>query len=165
MLERVEIIRVNSPSDFWIAQKNSEEFLRIMHNEISREQDSRENRSERSLNVKKLEPDEIIGVYLTSSRRWYRARIISRILGRTDDPHSAEDDYLKCYLVDTGEKAHFSRSNCCKLFNHNLQVVAPLAIPCSLFGIIDKNRNNTWTPLAIRFFHSLCDESNHFRVF
>lgn len=134
MLERVEILRINSPNDFWICQKNSEQFLRLMHEEILNEVQNEGESYRRKGACGQASSQSIIGVFKKSIRRWFRARLLSHKTVRND----GEEEYVKCYLVDIGEDLIVPRYSTCSLVNPKLQEIAPLAINCSLYGIKSK---------------------------
>lgn len=131
-MQKIEILRIKNPSDFWICQKNSERFVEIIHEEIKNDEAEGVNGDDgrRFTNAGR---DSIIGVYQVNTRRWYRAKVLQQ-----DAPFGHDEVFYKCFLIDTGEVVSVSSDRSKKLYNPKLRQIAPLARRCSLFGLVPK---------------------------
>lgn len=127
----VEIIKVTNPLDFWIAEKNHENFLQMMHDEIELEKQESEYDINPIVDQQCISKNLIIGIFDFESRKWLRARVLQ-------EASAFSSNYLMCFLIDKGERAKFPKSNCRKLLKVQFQEIAPLAKRCSLYGIKPK---------------------------
>jgi hypothetical protein len=151
---KVRILKITSPSSFWIADKDPLAFLKLIHNELSLQM-------EKTLNFSALKPDELIAVYDLNSKMWYRAQIVREINSFSNS------ETVICFYVDTGDKMSCRRVDCREICDPKLKSLPPLAKHCSLYGvkpqssnIFNRNETSEWKPAAVQFFHDLLkDES------
>jgi hypothetical protein len=140
-MQKIEILKVNDPSEFWLAEKDPKAFLNMMSDELkadnfNRMMSNREDQLTESSSVEsssaggEFRPDEIISVFFMSKRKWYRAKIID------EKTSFAANQLFDCYLLDTGEMHTVQKTSCFRIGNPKLVSLAPLAKRCSLFGIV-----------------------------
>jgi superfamily II DNA/RNA helicase len=151
---KVQILKITSPSNFWIADKDPSAFLKLIHNELSLHM-------EKNLNFNALKSDELIAVFDLNSKMWYRAQIVKEINS------FSKSDTIICFYVDTGDKMSCRRVDCREISDPKLKSLPALAKHCSLYGIkpqssniFNRNETNEWKPAGIQFFCDLLkDES------
>jgi len=129
-MQKIEILRIKSPSDFWIAERDSKSFLDLIHKEIKKESENSDyNQQSGSANQEDTNPSPIVAINDKLSRKWFRAITVAKVNS------FSESHNFKCFLIDTGETVVVSKSSCSRIYNKNLHRLPPLAKHCSLFGI------------------------------
>ena len=129
-MQKIEIIRITGPDDFWIAEKHSTAFLDMIHNELKRENEVYPTAYEQlAPDLSQQSQTYIVAIYEKVSRKWFRGVIISKITSFN------QSENFNCYLIDTGETLPISKNCCSRILNENLKTLPPLAKHCSLFGI------------------------------
>lgn len=119
----VEILRISSPSNFWIAEKNSDQFINLISEFIRQEQNDASLGSENCLNDK-----ETISFYDLNRDKFYRARIIEQIT-------SFRSNCFSLFMIDLAERTTVPKHCCQPILNEKLKQLPPLARQCSLYGI------------------------------
>ena len=136
-MQKINVLKVINPYDFWIAEKHPPKFLEMINEYIVKENDSLFHEALGSssqtcsyINDADINENTIIAVRDPfQSTFWYRAKIISR----SSSFNSTEN--FTCFLIDTGETMNIPKINCRNLRNTNLKNIPPLAKHCSLYGI------------------------------
>ena len=135
-MQKIEILRVISPSDFWIAERDTKSFLDMIHVELKKEKDcSMSNYDEYGKDFYAVisKDGAIFAVYDKQTKMWFRAVAISQISSFSDTQH------FNCFLIDRGETILASTSYCSRIYNKNLLTLPPLAKHCTLYGIKPSN--------------------------
>ena len=130
-MQKVEILRIVSPSDFWITERHSDSFLELIHKEIKKETESFSSgysEYHSPFEQKDLE-QSFLAVNEKRTKKWFRAIVVAKVSSFSEMQH------FKCFLIDTGETIVVAKNLCSKIYNKNLQMLPPLAKHCSLFGI------------------------------
>lgn len=128
-MQRVEILKINNPSEFWVAEKDSKVFLNLVNDKIDSEYDELENLPTSIMNENQFTEEMLIAVYIPEKNKWFRANVIEVVntFGKAG--------YILCYMIDSAESITVPLANCKKIKNVKLQQLTPLAKRCTLFGI------------------------------
>ena len=131
-MQRVEILKINNPNEFWVAEKNSKLFLNLVNDLIDSEYDELENLSSSLMTddlADQFTERMLIAIYRQEKNKWFRANIIGIVSS------FGKASYIICYMIDTAESITVPFANCKKIKNAKLLQLTPLAKRCSLFGI------------------------------
>lgn len=122
-MKLIEILKISSPSNFWIAEKNSGKFIDLISDFIKQEQKNGTIENENYLN-----DGDIISFYDLSTDRYYRARILEQVT-------SFRSNCFSLFMIDLAQRITVPKNCCQPILNENLKRLAPLARKCSLYGI------------------------------
>lgn len=123
---KIEFLKISNPADFWIVEKNSQDFLNLIHEKIQKEKDLD---LDRYLDSDCRRGKSIVCVFNHECKKWFRARIVEET---STFKHS---ECFTCFLIDTGDNLTVPKSNCKPLINQKLKDIPALARHCSLYGI------------------------------
>jgi hypothetical protein len=123
---RVEILNIEHPFSFWIAESKSKSFLDLIHEEITK--------CSTALKTGFKCNADLIAVLKPHDTMFYRAQALNIL-----QPN------LSCFLVDTGETVNCRFNDCKHINNLKLKELAPLAKHCKLYGIRPFDTNTVVT--------------------
>ena len=131
-MQKIEILKVISPSDFWITERHSASFLEMIHGDLKKERENYSSNYDQNGNESYQTASNqhlIVAVNDAQTKRWLRAIVITEVTS------FCESQLIKCFLIDTGETIMALKNACSRIYNTNLKRLPPLAKHCSLFGI------------------------------
>ena len=132
MLYQIEISRVESPNNFWIAKKDSLKFLEFIDQTIRTEE------NEYDYYYNQIDDTDvansIFAVFDESKKKWLRAKFVSKA-------RSFKSDTYLVHLIDIGETTNFEMRHIRKLRNKKISEIPPLVTECSLAGLVPIESN------------------------
>lgn len=122
-MKHIEILKISSPSNFWIAEKNSDQFVNLISDFIRQDQKNGSLRDDNFPN-----DHDIISFYDYNSDKYYRARILEQIT-------SFRSNCFSLFMIDLAERITVPKNCCQPILNDTLKQLPPLARKCYLYGI------------------------------
>lgn len=129
-LQKIEIIKIVSPVDFWLVEKNKNKFVDMMDKILKEEVETYGlGSSLNKVDDECLNSKTFVGVFDVQQRKWLRGVVMEETRA-----FRGGESY-NCFLIDLAETITVSEANLKRILHPKLREIKPLAKRCSLFGI------------------------------